>query len=247
MKLGAIHTALKRQIFHYQLNYKDRRLDDDNPLEGKMKIIAFPLVTCVLISGCANLATPDSSDRTPPSLSLVIYHSSPVIDSPNTGRYTASGVNRAERCVYVKSPFRVTASAADDGGIREISIGTSRGPKARESEGDIFATTTPDQPIQFAREDHKIFTFSNPGKSPVSGNVIVHYENSRTYKNASLSAVYEFPAGVTEGIFRADAYNFRVDPGNDRSASLTQIYNYQVRLAGPNNTPGSSCAPGRQE
>jgi hypothetical protein len=179
----------------------------------------------------------------------VIYHSSPVIDSPNTGRYTASGVHRAEQCVYVKSPFRVAASAADDGGIREISIGASPipGPEARQSDGDIFATTTPDQPIQFARQAREIFTFSNPGKSPVSGNVIVHYENSRAYDKASLSAVYEFPPGVSEGIFRVDAYNFRVDSGNDRSASLTQIYNYQVRLAGPNDTPGSPCERGRQQ
>jgi hypothetical protein len=206
-----------------------------------MKIIAFSLVTCALISGCANLVIPNSSDRTPPTLALVIYHSSPDIGSPSTERYTATGERRADRCVFVKSPFRVTAVANDNGGIREIQIGTSfiPGLNARESAGDIAVLITPDQPIQFAENNR--LTFDNPGKDPVSGKVIVHYQNSREYDTAWLSAVYEFAPGVTEGIFRADAFNFRVDPGNDRSASMTQIWNYRVRLAGPDDTPGDSC------
>lgn len=209
-----------------------------------MKIIAFPLVTCLLISGCANLATPNSSDRTPPTLGFRIYHSSPDIDSPSTERFTASGVRQAERCVYVKSPFRVTASADDDGGIREIRIRTIfvRGPDARESEADdIFAINAPDQPIQFAEEDRRILTFHNPGKSPVTGEVRVHYVNSRAWDSGLLSAVYEFAPGVTAGRFAADAFNFRVDPGDNRSASRSQIWDYQVRLAGPDDTPGDRC------
>src|SRR5687768_12166681 len=104
-----------------------------------MKIIAFPLATFVLISGCANLVTPNPTDRTPPTLSLVIYHSGPDIRSPSTGRFTTSGVRiLTTECVYVTSPFRVTADANDNGGIRTISIGTTDIPglNPRELDGD---------------------------------------------------------------------------------------------------------------
>jgi hypothetical protein len=208
-----------------------------------MRIIAFPIITCILTSGCAAVI-PNSSDRTPPSLTFTIYHSSPVIDSRNTGAYTVSGpVNITDRCVYVKNPFRVGVTAVDSGGIREIRIGTiyTAGPEATESEGDIIARNIPDQHIQFVNVDGSVSTFSNPGKSPSSGEVIVIYENSRAYDTAWLSAVYEFPNGVTRGLFKADAYNFRVDVGRNRQAGRTQISGYEVRLAGPDDMAGSSC------
>lgn len=196
----------------------------------------FVPIFALLTAGCGwQQVTPDRADTTAPRLRFAIYYEGAALNSPITERVeTSSSDFRANRCVYVNSPFRVNAVAFDDGGIRRIIVGpvfSTRGIRARNSEpNDIIVGTTPSASTQPTAEGPT----PNPG---IWGKAVsVDYEEGPVYNAGSLFAVYELDSSEPFS-FRAQARNFK-----DPSGTQAEIWDYWVQRAGPGNPPGTPCS-----
>lgn len=205
----------------------------------KMRKITFPFVMCVLISGCANLVTPNPGDRTTPRLNLGFYFGTETSSQSVWLPAAISGENLEERCIHVPSPFRVTATAIDDGGIRKIILEpyySSDEIYARDLDGDITARFTPTQ--RMLRSGDR--SFSNPGRHPITDNVVVDYEDGPFYDRGWVSGVFEFLPGAVQSAFQARAYNFST---HGRDSGWSTIADYWVKPATSDFPPGSPCTP----
>jgi len=220
-------------------------ISDDSNCHCDTQIRSLKL-TSVELTLDGGIVPPDRGDTTPPRISLWIHPTSPALDSPSTAPISMTGIapdTPVRLCVYVNSPFRVSASASDEGGIRSIRIGPAFGEGQISLRGGVVARFPPS-----LDPDHRIpdRSYENPGASAGSSIIDVDYQRTPLIHNAgSLSGVYEFEGGTAGIKFRADARNFREDGPDpsrpDTSRALSQIWGYEVKPVLPGISAGTEC------
>jgi hypothetical protein len=201
-------------------------------LEDRMKHL--PLLGALAALCCACEVMPDTADTTNPTLRMRIHYQRPGIGTPSV-EITADQSVEANRCVYVASPFGVSANVADSGGVRSVIMGPSAFFDAlslRQQSGDLVAIPSP----TVATQPDGAGSIPNPGSSPDSNTVRVSYSAGKVFDTVNLLATYEFK-GSPVAALRATARNFGATTG------VAEVYHFYVRPSGsgPSEQPGMAC------